>query len=243
MNPLRVCLVIPAHNEEAVLGQNMKHLHEACLDQLSSFDWHIVVAVNGSADRTLEIARAIAVNNERLSVLELQEAGKGLAIRWAWEKALDKADIFVFMDADLSASLEHLQQLVEATLEADIVIGSRRLPGSRVTRSLSRSLMSWIYTAAARVLLQLPYSDIQCGFKAVSKRVVAEDLSSLTENGFFFDTELLWYAHQKKRVVCEIPVTWTDAADRQRKSRVHILSTSLRMLLGLLRLKKRQIPV
>jgi hypothetical protein len=138
------------------------------------------------------------------------------------------------MDVDLSTDVSALPRLVETLRSgADIAIGSRLIPGAKVTRGLKREVISRGYNLIIQMSHNASFRDAQCGFKGVTRRVVRELLPLVEDQGFFFDSELLLIAEGKGYRIVEVPVTWTDDPD----SRVRIARTAWEDLKGLWRLK------
>ncbi|MER3421414.1 MAG: glycosyl transferase, partial [Chloroflexota bacterium] len=99
---IRVDAVVPVYNEQRVLEQNIGTLH-AFLHAHLPYDWRIVIADNASTDRTLEVACALQRQLERVTVLHLDQKGRGRALRAAWLGS--SADVVSYMDVDLSTDL------------------------------------------------------------------------------------------------------------------------------------------
>jgi hypothetical protein len=140
------------------------------------------------------------------------------------------------MDVDLSTDLSALGDLLMPLLEghADIAIGSRLAPGADVTRGLKRELISRCYNILLRTTLGVGFSDAQCGFKAGRREVIVPLLELVEDDGWFFDTELLYRAHRSRYALHEVPVRWVEDPD----SRVDIFATALEDLRGVARLRR-----
>lgn len=228
-----VRIVLPAHNEESVLEKSFLRLHAFCKDTLDRYDWEILIASNGSRDRTGAIAARLAGSYDRVEALSLPLAGRGGTLRRAAE--LNGADYLIYMDVDLSTDLTALPELLTALdYGADAAVGSRHHPGARVVRSLRRELLSRGYNMLLSGLMGVrSFSDAQCGFKAFRLSRLRPLLALVRDREWFFDTEVLVLAEYSGLQIVEIPVRWTEDPD----SRVHIPSTIARKLLGLARLR------
>ena len=158
----------------------------------------------------------------------------GRAIKRAWSEF--EADVFAYMDVDLSTGLEALPKAISMVQSGlcDIAIGSRLVSGSQVVgRSLRRGFISRCYSMLFRSLFLVSFRDAQCGFKVISSYSAQRLLPTIVDNGWFFDTELLIIAEKSGYQVREIPVVWTDDPN----SKVNILSTAWKDIKGLLRLR------
>jgi len=200
------------------------------------FSHRITIAENASTDATLAIAQRLADELPAVSVLHLDEKGRGRAVRAAWARS--DADVLAYMDVDLSTDLDALPRLVAPLLagRGDLVIGSRLAPGAEVTRSLRRELISRAYNIILRVSLSLGVADAQCGFKAGRREVIQALLPSVADEEGFFDTELLHAARRSAFAVRELPVRWIEDRD----SRVHIVATARADLRGVARLRRAE---
>ena len=232
-------IVIPVLNEESALTHCVAKLF-AFIEQHHEWKWGVVIADNGSVDRTPEIAAELSEKYNGLLISRLGERGRGRALKKAWSES--DADVRLYMDVDLSTDLESLPRLVTsiACEGYEVAIGSRLSKGSQVVnRSLKREITSRGYNALIHLLFPLTkFKDAQCGFKAVSRKA-AENLVPLVEdNAWFFDTELLLLAGKADYAIKEIPVHWEDDPD----TRVRIISTAWEDIKGLLRLRLRGRP-
>src|SRR5437016_14408607 len=121
-----VNVVIPVYNEERILAASIYKLN-AFLHRNCPHPYEIVVAENGSTDRTLEIAFGLQRQYSRLKVQHISQKGRGGAIKEVWREG--RADVLSYMDVDLSTDLESFLPLIEPLLagDSDLVVGSRLL--------------------------------------------------------------------------------------------------------------------
>ncbi|TAL19103.1 glycosyltransferase [Patescibacteria group bacterium] len=235
---LKVLLTVPVRNEEVVLEKNIRTLFSFCEKNLADYDWQIQIVDNGSTDRTAPIAQAFARGSEKISFLHLPESGRGKALSSAWTAALGSYDILAYMDADLSADLSVLPVFLWAIRKgAGVAYGSRFESSSSVTRSLLREVSSRVYRFLARRILGIRARDLQCGFKAVSSSAWSVLRERVNHPGWFWDTELLFWAERLKMKVVAVPVDWVEARDQRRKSTVRLFRTALGYLRDIVRLK------
>lgn len=228
-----VDVVIPVYNEEGVLAQGVTILREFLRENLP-YGWKIVIADNGSTDKTWEIAEALSCEHAEVVSLHLDEKGRGRALRKAWLES--PADIVSYIDIDLSTDLRAFPELIRAIEESyDIAIGSRLMCGSSVKRSFKRELTSRSYNLLIKAMFRTKFSDAQCGFKALSSRAAQELIPLIQNQKWFFDTELLILAERKGYRIKEVPVVWVEGPD----SKVSIPKTAFEDLKGLLRMRFR----
>ncbi|GAB1822520.1 glycosyltransferase [Herbidospora sp. RD11066] len=218
-------IVLPVYNEERVLASSVMEL----LDHLKRecpFPAQVTIADNGSTDGTWSVARSL----DNVRTIRLEGKGRGLALREAW--SWSEADVVAYMDIDLSTDLAAFVPLVTPLLsgEADIAVGTRLAPGASVVRGRKRELISRSYNRLLRGV-GATFSDAQCGFKALRAPVARALLPHVTDDAWFFDTELLLKAQWRGLRIHEVPVRWVDDPD----SSVDVLRTSIAQLRGLAR--------
>ncbi len=231
---LSVDIVIPVLNEEDALAQCIRNINNFFSSRSNTYKINILIADNGSHDSTLDIAIKLSEQYPNVTYIHLTQRGRGRALKAAWTKS--EAHIVSYMDVDLSTDLQALPKLVDAiSLEGyEVAVGSRLMKDSIVVnRSPKREFLSRSYSLLFRILFFTGFKDAQCGFKAISRKVVNDIIPHIQDNGWFFDTELLILSEKNGYKIKEIPVTWTDDPD----TRVKIFKTAYEDLKGLLRLR------
>ncbi len=226
-------VVLPCYNEISVLRSSVERTLQF-FDTAPQYKWHIVIADNGSTDRTDELARTLAVENEQVSVIAIPQKGRGHALHQAWTTS--SADIVTYMDVDLSTRIEQLLDLVQliAHSNCEVAIGTRLSKQSKTKRSLKREITSRGYVFLIRLFFpSLSITDAQCGFKALKRTTAERIVPKIKNREWFFDTELLIVAHKEKNTICELPVEWTEDPD----SKVNILKTVIEDIRGLIRMR------
>ncbi len=233
-------VTIPVLNEEATLDQNVRILHRFLQDHFpTAGQWQIVIADNGSTDRTLEIARALTAEIPEVTFVKAPRRGVGLALKTSWGQS--QADIVGYMDLDLATDLAHFPEAYAAIAERgyDIVYATRLHPDSQVIdRPLKREIASRIFNTILKVYLQVGFSDGMCGFKFLRRPVYSELHRFGAQNdGWFFSTELLTVAEWRRLKLYELPVKWTDDIS---SSKVKIIPLAKRYLRSMYELKKKK---
>ena len=225
-----VDVVIPVYNEQRALADSVGRLHEHLRTRFP-FSWRITIADNASTDDTWLISASLAATLPGVRLVHLAAKGRGRALREAWTTS--DAAVVAYMDVDLSTDLAALLPLVAPLLSghSDIAIGSRLAPGARTVRGPKREVISRIYNRIIRLLFRNRFRDAQCGFKALRADVAHMLLPAVSDQGWFFDTELLLLAEHNGLRIAEVPVDWIDDPD----SRVHIVHTATADLKGLAR--------
>jgi dolichyl-phosphate beta-glucosyltransferase len=197
-------LVIPAYNEESRLPWTLAELRRF-LDA-SAIDYRVLVADDGSTDRTADLAQAMG---PRFSTVSLpRNRGKGAAVRNAMLRATGK--VLAFTDADLPFELESLHEAYDLVRkgECEVVFGARDLAQSahRAKRKLTRTIATWLFREVVKRLVSREVTDTQCGLKAFSQRAAQEIFSRLTLEGFSFDAEVVFLTQRLGLSFQRIPV-------------------------------------
>lgn len=204
-------ITVPVYNEEKELERNIVKLSGFCKKNLKDYEWKITIADNASADNTPIIAANISKSDPKVSLFRLEEKGRGRAVKRAWSNS--ESDYCVYMDLDLSTDLKHLPNLLKA-LEGgfDIAIGSRLAKGANVEgRTLLREVTSrTLNFFFIQFWFKTHFTDAQCGFKAVTRKVVEELVPKIKDNDWFFDGELLIVGEKSGYKIYEEPVHWID---------------------------------
>ncbi|HEV3379199.1 MAG TPA: polyprenol monophosphomannose synthase [Thermoleophilaceae bacterium] len=205
-------LILPTYNEAA----NIDAVVRAARDRLASAAGRstILVVDDSSPDGTGQIADRLAEKLENVRVLHrASKEGLGRAYLAGFELALENgAELIMEMDADFSHDPADIPRLIAAAGAADLVLGSRYVPGGGVTNwGIVRRAISWGGCAYARILLGVPVRDLTGGFKCFNRRVLEGiDLSGVHANGYGFQIELTYRAVQAGFTVTEVPILFRE---------------------------------
>ncbi|MEK7448765.1 MAG: dolichyl-phosphate beta-glucosyltransferase [Planctomycetota bacterium] len=232
-NNVNLDLVLPVYNEEKILEKNVKKTISFMADNFSE-QWRIIIADNGSTDRTADIAEKL--NREfsgKIKCLHRVKKGRGGALKQAWGQS--RAEIVGYMDIDLATDLKMLPSLISAIKNgADVSVGSRLSPASVIRRSLLRKILSLAYHLIIKVMFRITkIADFQCGFKACKRTSIHHLLPQVMNEEWFFDTELLVTAQRRGLKIKEIPVEWTEHYE----SKVRILKDVFTFLVAIIKFR------
>jgi dolichol-phosphate mannosyltransferase len=202
-------LVLPTYEE----ATNVERLVEQARAKLPA-DAHVLIVDDGSPDGTGEIADRLAAEHEEIQVLHrARKEGLGPAYIAGFREALaGGAGLIIEMDSDFSHEPAYLPRLLEAAERADIVIGSRYVPGGGVSdwgplrRAISRG-----GSAYAQRVLGLAVRDLTGGFKCFRREVLeAIDLGAVRSHGYAFQVEMTYRAIELGFDVVEVPIVFRD---------------------------------
>jgi len=211
---MKVSIVIPSYNEEnnirtGALSGMVDYLN------VQKYKWEIIIVDDGSTDKTAELAEKFAISHKNILVLKEPHRGKGGTVIAGMLKAT--GDIIIFDDMDQATPIDQLEKILPKFKKGfDIVIGSR---AGREGAPIIRKTMALGFSILRNLVLQLPYKDTQCGFKAFTKNASAKIFEKLmifnnnqSQSGASvsagFDLEILYVARKLGLKVSEVPVVW-----------------------------------
>jgi dolichol-phosphate mannosyltransferase len=212
-------LILPTYNE----AENVEAVVRASLAQLerAGGEHTVLIVDDNSPDGTGRIADRLAGEIDRVRVLHRPvKEGLGRAYLAGFAVALDDgADLIMEMDADFSHDPADIPRLIAAAGAADLVLGSRYVPGGGVANwGLVRRALSWGGSAYARILLGLPVRDLTGGFKCFNARVLRGlDLTGVHADGYGFQIEMTYRAVKAGFSVTEVPILFRERSVGQSK--------------------------
>jgi len=202
-------LVLPTYNEAG----NVEAFVEAAQANLPE-SARLLIVDDNSPDGTGEIADRLAAEGEGIEVLHRpHKEGLGPAYIAGFRRVLAAgAGLVLEMDSDFSHDPAYLPRLLEAAERADLVLGSRYVPGGGVREwSRLRQAISRGGSAYARLVLGVGVRDLTGGFKCFRREVLeAIDLDSIESKGYAFQVEMTYRAIQRGFSVAEVPIVFRD---------------------------------
>ena len=201
-------VIIPTYNEAGNILRIIARIHEVAPD------FSILVVDDNSKDGTAEAVQGLMNTDKRVDMKQRPgKLGLGTAylagFRWALERNFD----YVFeMDADFSHNPAHIPQFMEAIKAADLVLGSRYVPGGGVVNwPIHRKFISLGGSLYSRIILGLPYRDLTGGFKLFRRRTLENiGLDQVFSEGYSFQIELTYRAHKKGLKIVETPIIFEE---------------------------------
>ena len=222
---MRVLVIVPTYNEldniEHTLGRLRRAVPEA----------DVLVVDDGSPDGTGKIADALAQDDAQIHVLHRSaKNGLGAAYIAGFDWALDAGyDVLVEMDADGSHPPEQLPRLLAALAHADVVLGSRWIPGGKVVNwPASRHVISRGGNLYTRLALGAKIKDITGGYRAYRREVLeGVDYANVASQGYCFQVDLAWRALRGGYRVVEVPITFVERERGESKMSKDIVREAL----------------
>ena len=221
----RIVVIIPTFNEienlPVIVGRVRASVPEA----------DVLVADDNSPDGTGRKADELAAADDHVHVMHrLGKEGLGAAYLAGFAWALQEGyDVVVEMDADGSHQPEQLPRLLDALRSADLVLGSRWVPGGRTENwPKSRQFISRGGTAYTRLMLGMPVHDATGGYRAFRADTLRRlDLHEVASQGYCFQIDLAWRATQRGMRVVEVPITFVERVSGSSKMSRKIVAEAL----------------
>jgi len=207
-----ISVIIPAYNESKRITPTLKDVGRYLSKQ--DYDYEIIVVSDGSKDDTADVVNSLIPEIRNLKIIDNKKNhGKGWVVRQGMMAA--RGNIRVFMDADNSTSIDHLEKMIPIFKDNyDVVIGSRRIKGAKIDvhqpwykEILGRMGNLWI-----RVFAVSGISDTQAGFKGFTAKATEEIFPRMTLEKWGFDFEVLAIARKLKFKIKEMPIEWINDA-------------------------------
>lgn len=226
-NSLWICL--PTYNELENLERMVRALGEQRAEH--ALDMTVLVIDDSSPDGTGDVADRLAEELDWVRVLHrTSKDGLGRAYLAGFQVALDAgADLVMEMDCDFSHDPKDVHRLVAASADADLVLGSRGVPGGGVRGwPLLRKVISRGGSLYARTILGLKVRDLTGGFKLFHRRVLeALDFDGVEAQGYTFQIELTYRAVQAGFTVKEVPIIFIDREFGESKMTGNIVAEAM----------------
>jgi dolichol-phosphate mannosyltransferase len=226
----RVCVCIPTYNEAENIEWIVRRTRAAVPDA------QVLVLDDASPDGTGRLADGLAASDDQVAVVHrATKEGLGAAYLEGFRWALDRGyDVIVEMDADGSHAPEELPRLLAALRDADVVLGSRWVPGGAVRNwPASRMMLSRGGNAYVRMALGVPLRDATGGFRAYRSEVLRKlELDDVASQGYCFQVDLALRALREQFRVVEVPITFVERERGASKMDRRIIAEALWRVTG-----------
>jgi dolichol-phosphate mannosyltransferase len=224
----RVVMVLPTYNEVDNLAWIVGRVRAA------QPDLHVLVVDDNSPDGTGKIAEELAAADDHVDVVHRAEkGGLGAAYKHGFRVALDEGfDVIGEMDADGSHQPEQLHLLLDALRDADLVIGSRWVPGGSVVNwPFRRELLSRGGNLYVRLLLGVSIRDATAGYRLFRRATLeAIDLDAVESTGYVFQTDMVVRCLRAGLTVREVPIEFVERVRGDSKMSGQVAVESLRRI-------------
>lgn len=230
-------LLIPAHNEAKLLEKNVSKIYEFLTKRYKGSDrrWVISIIDNASCDKTASIIKRLVKKHKEIHSIHLSKKGKGYAVRKGLEES--SAPLTGYIDADLPTSIYNIAKGFDFIQKTDFDIVYCNRVNKKMRIKLLRRIVSLGCRLTVRILFRTKIKDFQAGIKFFRAQKTLGILPLVTDNEFFFDTELLLASERKGLKISKIDIDYTHPQGRS--SNVKLAKDSLKFLLRLIRYKIR----
>lgn len=183
-------VIVPAYRQEKTIKRDLENIADTLDQGLKDYDYEIICVVDGALDNTLREAKKVKSGKIQTAGYK-DNQGKGYAVRFGM--AQSKGDLVSFLDAGMEISPKSIMMLM-AHMEwynADVIVGSKRHPASRVNYPFLRHILSIGYHWGVKTLFGLPITDTQSGIKIFKREVLKKILPRLLVKQYAMDIEML----------------------------------------------------
>jgi dolichol-phosphate mannosyltransferase len=221
----RTLIVVPTYNERENVGAIIPELFKIAPDM------DVMLIDDNSRDKTADHARQLFGANRRFSILNRTSSrGYGRSLLEGYRAAEDRGYArLVQLDADFSHDPAMVPQLIHATREADVAIGSRYCAGGRVANwPIRRRLLSRFANQYVRTITGLTVGDSTSGFRCYTRRALHVLLEvPIVAEGYAFLVETTFRAQRAGLRIAEVPITFVDRREGQSKMSRKIIFESI----------------
>ena len=210
---MKLAIIIPTYNEK----ENISIITEEITKELKDkkIDYSIIIVDDKSPDGTGEIAENLSEKNRHIFVINREsKLGIGGAYIEGFKFALKNlnSDLYLTMDADLSHDPKYIFDLVKASEENDVIIGSRYVNcGGIINWGIIRIIISKGANILTKKILGLKSNDCTSGFKCIKKEVIEKlDFSKISSRGYPFIIEFLYYCKENGFKIKEVPIIFIN---------------------------------
>jgi len=247
---MNISIIIPTYNEEKRIERTLNAYCDFFSHNKQKLEFknknkivnvHICVVLNGCTDNTFPIVQKIKKEYNSIQIINLQSAGKGLAIIEGFKNSVDQnADLIGFVDADMATHPKDFCELLEKINDHDGIIASRYMQKSNITPKKRLWIKEYgrkiIFNPLIKLLFGIQYTDYQCGAKIFKKNTIKKILPKLSIQRWAFDIELLYLCKKYNFKIKEVPTTWTD----QKHTKFHVIGSGLAMIGEIIKLRYKR---
>jgi len=195
----KLSVIVPVYRAEKFIARNLEHMKKSVSKYFPNNE--IIAVIDGNGDKSEEEARKV----EGIKVISFKEnQGKGAALKFGFENST--GDYITFMDCDMDIHPEQLKNFIPYFATADLVIGSKRHPFSRVQYPWHRKILSKGFQIYSWLILQVHLRDTQSGLKLIKREVLDVIMPLILVKRYAFDIELCFLAQKHGFRTVEAPI-------------------------------------
>jgi dolichol-phosphate mannosyltransferase len=228
----KVLVVVPTYNESESIRTLLDRIGKVRNSLADRFALDLLIVDDNSPDKTSDIVQSLNLNWVNI-LRKPKKSGLGPAylsgFKWGLDKGYEK---LMEMDADLSHQPEQISDLLAAAKTADLVIGTRWMPGGKVENwPAHRQLISKAGTKYASIMLRMKYKDLTSGFRVLDSQFLRSlNFDEITTKGYGFQIEMALIAFKKGFKIAQVPITFIERAQGRSKMTLDIVFEAWKMV-------------
>lgn len=195
----KLSVIVPVYKAEKFIVRNLEKMKESISKYFPNYE--IIAVIDGNGDNSMREARKV----KGIKVIGFKEnKGKGASLKYGFENST--GDYITFMDCDMDIHPEQIKNFIPYMATADLVIGSKRHPFSKVNYPLSRKILSKGFQIYSWLILQVHLKDTQSGLKLIKREVLEVIIPLILIKRYAFDLELCFLAQKHGFRTVEAPI-------------------------------------
>ena len=195
----KLSVIVPVYKAEKFIVKNLEKMKESISKYFPNYE--IIAVIDGNGDNSMKEAKKV----KGIKVIGFKEnKGKGAALKYGFENST--GDYITFMDCDMDIHPEQIKNFIPYMTTADLVIGSKRHPFSKVNYPLFRKILSKGFQIYSWLILQVHLKDTQSGLKLVKREVLEVIMPLILIKRYAFDLELCFLAQKHGFRTVEAPI-------------------------------------
>ncbi len=196
----KLSVIVPVYKGEKFIANNLRKMKVSISKYFPSYE--IIAVIDGNGDKSMEEAKKV----KGIKVIGFKEnRGKGAALKYGFEHST--GDYITFMDSDMDIHPEQIKNFIPYLASADLVIGSKRHPFSRVKYPWHRKILSKGFQWYSWLILQVKLRDTQSGLKLIKREVLEVIMPLILIKTYAFDLELCFLAQKHGFRTVEAPLS------------------------------------
>ena len=199
MNGEKISVIIPCYKAEKFIAKNLSKMKDSISKYFKNYE--IIAVIDGEVDKSAQEARKV----DGVKVLSYKEnKGKGYALKYGFNHST--GEYITFVDCDMDINPEQLRNFIPYTSTADIVVGSKRHPFSKLEYPSIRKFLSKGFQMYSWLILGVKLRDTQSGLKLIRREVLEIIMPLILVKKYAFDLELCFLAQEHWFRVVEAPI-------------------------------------
>lgn len=199
MKNKKISIIVPVYKAEKFIRQNLEQIKKATLEVFPNSE--VIAVIDGFVDKSYEEAKKV----EGIKVIGYpMNQGKGNALKYGFQHST--GDFITFIDCDMDFNPSQLNNFIPYMATADLVIGSKRHPFSKIHYPLKRRIMSKGFQLYSWLVLGVHLRDTQSGLKLIKREVLEVVMPLVMIKKYAFDLELCFLAQKHGFRMVEAPI-------------------------------------